>query len=251
MTGTLPIASAPCSFGVDEVVVDDAWMPGPDEMLDWMLGIGYAGTELGPPSYLGAGHAARERLDRRGLQLVGCVPARATSAAPTGHPLTVNGCAASCCCCATPLTAGSRAVRRPVRGDRRTRPASATRDASTCTPRPSWTRRGFAPCWRISTEPGSCAGSWVPGRHPPPRGHLHRDRRGDRAHRRRASMVRSWGCASTAVTSGMAERTPRSACVTIEACSSTCISRIPRPGSSAMSRRDDLGLERRPWHAAC
>ncbi|MCY7419177.1 MAG: sugar phosphate isomerase/epimerase [Chloroflexi bacterium] len=67
----LSIASAPCSFGVDEVVKDDAWMPTPDEMLDWMLGIGYEGTELGPPGYLGAGAAARERLERRGLQLVG------------------------------------------------------------------------------------------------------------------------------------------------------------------------------------
>jgi len=69
----MPIASAPCSFGVDEVIVDDIWMPGPDEMLDWMLGIGYLGTELGPPDYLGAGSGAvaRERLERRGLQLVG------------------------------------------------------------------------------------------------------------------------------------------------------------------------------------
>jgi inosose dehydratase len=67
----LPIASAPCSFGVDEVMVDDSWMPGPDEMLDWMLGIGYLGTELGPPGFLGSGTAARERLERRGLQLVG------------------------------------------------------------------------------------------------------------------------------------------------------------------------------------
>ena len=67
----IAIASAPCSFGVDEVVVDDAWMPVPDEMLDWMLGIGYVGTEMGPPGFLGAGRAARDRLDRRGLQLVG------------------------------------------------------------------------------------------------------------------------------------------------------------------------------------
>lgn len=65
------VASAPCSFGVDEVVADDAWMPGPDEMLDWMLGIGYGGTELGAPGFLGTGAAARERLDRRGLALVG------------------------------------------------------------------------------------------------------------------------------------------------------------------------------------
>ncbi len=73
-TADLPrmrIANAPCSFGVDEVLKDDAWMPGPDEMLDWMLGIGYLGTELGPPGFLGAGAAARERLERRGLALVG------------------------------------------------------------------------------------------------------------------------------------------------------------------------------------
>ena len=67
----MPIASAPCSFGVDEILVEDAWMPEPDEMLDWMLGIGYAGTELGPPAYLGEGAAARDRLERRGLELVG------------------------------------------------------------------------------------------------------------------------------------------------------------------------------------
>src|SRR5690348_7075008 len=65
------IASAPCSYGVDEVMVDDSWIPGPDEMLDWMLGSGYQGTELGPPGFLGAGEAARERLERRGLELVG------------------------------------------------------------------------------------------------------------------------------------------------------------------------------------
>ena len=65
------IASAPCSFGVDEVVADDAWAPGPDEMLDWMLGIGYRGTELGAPGYLGTGTEARVRLEGRGLALVG------------------------------------------------------------------------------------------------------------------------------------------------------------------------------------
>ena len=69
--GALPIASAPCAFGVDEVLTDGTWMPDADEMLDWMLGIGYAGTELGPPGFLGAGSAARARLERRGLQLVG------------------------------------------------------------------------------------------------------------------------------------------------------------------------------------
>jgi inosose dehydratase len=65
------VASAPCSFGVDEVMEDDAWMPGPDEVLDWMAALGYAGTELGPPGYLGHGSEVRERLERRGLALVG------------------------------------------------------------------------------------------------------------------------------------------------------------------------------------
>ena len=66
-----PVASAPCSFGVDEVVADDAWMPEPEEMLDWMVELGYAGTELGPPGFLGDGPEVRERLSRRGLALVG------------------------------------------------------------------------------------------------------------------------------------------------------------------------------------
>jgi inosose dehydratase len=56
---------------VDEVVADDAWMPEPDEMLDWMVELGFEGTELGPPGYLGDGPAVRERLGRRGLALVG------------------------------------------------------------------------------------------------------------------------------------------------------------------------------------
>lgn len=66
-----PVASAPCSFGVDEVLADDAWMPGPEEMLDWMRDLGYVGTELGPPGYLGSGAQVRERLGARGLALVG------------------------------------------------------------------------------------------------------------------------------------------------------------------------------------
>jgi inosose dehydratase len=65
------VASAPVSFGVDEIVVDDAWMPAPDEMLDWMVEIGVEGTELGPPGYLGSADEVRERLTSRGLELVG------------------------------------------------------------------------------------------------------------------------------------------------------------------------------------
>ena len=40
-------------------------------MLDWMAELGYDGTELGPPGYLGDGPAVRERLSSRGLALVG------------------------------------------------------------------------------------------------------------------------------------------------------------------------------------
>jgi inosose dehydratase len=65
------VASAPVSFGVDEIIVDDAWMPRPDDMLDWMVDIGVAGTELGPPGFMGTGDEVRERLTTRNLELVG------------------------------------------------------------------------------------------------------------------------------------------------------------------------------------
>jgi inosose dehydratase len=65
------VASAPVSFGVDEIIVDDAWMPAPDDMLDWMVDIGFEGTELGPPGFLGDAAQVRERLTSRGLELVG------------------------------------------------------------------------------------------------------------------------------------------------------------------------------------
>jgi inosose dehydratase len=68
---TLRISSAPVSFGVDEVLDDDAWMPEPVPMLDWMADIGYDGTEMGPPGYLGDAEQVRERLTSRGLALVG------------------------------------------------------------------------------------------------------------------------------------------------------------------------------------
>ena len=65
------VASAPVSFGVDEIIVSDAWMPGPDDMLDWMVDIGFEGTELGPPGFLGDAPRLRERLTSRNLELVG------------------------------------------------------------------------------------------------------------------------------------------------------------------------------------
>jgi inosose dehydratase len=65
------VASAPVSFGVDEIIVDDAWMPRPDDMLDWMVAIGFEGTELGPPGFMGSADEVRRRLSSRNLHLVG------------------------------------------------------------------------------------------------------------------------------------------------------------------------------------
>ena len=65
------VASAPVSFGVDEIILADAWMPAPEDMLDWMVDIGVEGTELGPPGFLGDAGQVRERLTSRGLELVG------------------------------------------------------------------------------------------------------------------------------------------------------------------------------------
>jgi len=68
---TMRVASAPVSFGVDEIMQDDAWMPAPDDMLDWMVDIGFEGTELGSPGYMGDAAQVHERLSSRGLELVG------------------------------------------------------------------------------------------------------------------------------------------------------------------------------------
>jgi inosose dehydratase len=65
-------ANAPLSYGAFEVTVGHGFrVPPPDEVLGAMSGAGYAGTELGPPGYLGEGEVLRERLDRAGLELVG------------------------------------------------------------------------------------------------------------------------------------------------------------------------------------
>jgi inosose dehydratase len=68
---TITVATAPVSFGVDEILQDDAWMPEPDQILDMIVSAGYAGTELGPPGFLGDAAQLRERLSSRNLQLVG------------------------------------------------------------------------------------------------------------------------------------------------------------------------------------
>lgn len=71
MPSPLRVSSAPVSFGVDEILVDDAWMPQPDDMLDWMVDIGFEGTELGSPGYMGDAAEVHQRLSSRNLELVG------------------------------------------------------------------------------------------------------------------------------------------------------------------------------------
>lgn len=71
MTASIRYASAPVSFGVDEVP-EDAWRPGPETILDVMVELGFTGTELGPFGYLGeTPDTVRERLRSRHLSLVG------------------------------------------------------------------------------------------------------------------------------------------------------------------------------------
>jgi inosose dehydratase len=66
------IANAPLSYGAFELTVGVfPNVPGPDELLAQMAAAGFAGTELGPPGYLGEDDELRDRLERHGLELTG------------------------------------------------------------------------------------------------------------------------------------------------------------------------------------
>jgi inosose dehydratase len=68
----LRVANAPLSYGAFEMTVGVfPNVPGPDELLAEMASAGYAGTELGPPRYMGEGDELRARLERHGLALTG------------------------------------------------------------------------------------------------------------------------------------------------------------------------------------
>jgi inosose dehydratase len=69
-TPQVKVGCAPVSFGVDEVQ-PDAWRPSPDDVLDLIAELGFSGTELGPPGYLGDPRQVRRRLGARSLALVG------------------------------------------------------------------------------------------------------------------------------------------------------------------------------------
>ena len=72
------IANAPLSYGAFEMTVGTSFrVPDPESVLGAIAEAGYAGTDLGPPGYLGETDQLSERLERRGLELVGgFVPVR-------------------------------------------------------------------------------------------------------------------------------------------------------------------------------
>lgn len=65
------VANAPVSFGVFELADDAASLPSPDDLAGAVAGGGYAGIDLGPAGYLGAGSALGQRLARHELGLAG------------------------------------------------------------------------------------------------------------------------------------------------------------------------------------
>jgi inosose dehydratase len=66
------VANAPCSYGAFEITVGVLPnVPDAERVLAAIAQAGYAGTELGPPRYLGKGAVLRNRLERHGLALVG------------------------------------------------------------------------------------------------------------------------------------------------------------------------------------
>lgn len=75
---SIQLANAPLSYGAFEATVGTSFrVPEPESVLEAIAGAGYAGTDLGPPGYLGEGDDLRERLGRTRLELVGgFVPVR-------------------------------------------------------------------------------------------------------------------------------------------------------------------------------
>jgi inosose dehydratase len=74
------VANAPCSYGAFEITVGRLPnVPDAEQVLAAISGAGYAGTELGPPGYLGDRTTLRDNLERHGLALVGgWIPLRFT-----------------------------------------------------------------------------------------------------------------------------------------------------------------------------
>jgi inosose dehydratase len=65
------IAAAPVSYGVFEITVDRADLPDGPALVEAMADAGYAGSELGPPGYLGTGREVGALLAAHDMQLAG------------------------------------------------------------------------------------------------------------------------------------------------------------------------------------
>jgi inosose dehydratase len=66
------VANAPLSYGAFEMTVGTSFaVPDPEQVLAAIGDAGYAGTDLGPPGYLGEGEALARRLEANGLDVVG------------------------------------------------------------------------------------------------------------------------------------------------------------------------------------
>ena len=68
---TSPIAAAPVSYGVFEMTVGRPGLPDGPALIEAMADAGYAGSELGPPGYLGRGREVGELLAAYDMQLAG------------------------------------------------------------------------------------------------------------------------------------------------------------------------------------
>ena len=102
------IASAPVSFGVDEIMQDDAWMPAPDDMLDWMVDIGFDGDRARLPGLHGR-RGRRSASDcRRAAWSSSGRSCPSTSAARRRSRRTGPGCASTLRLMADGSPAGSR-----------------------------------------------------------------------------------------------------------------------------------------------
>jgi inosose dehydratase len=76
------VANAPLSYGAFEMTVGTNFaVPEPTAVLEAIAAAGFAGTDLGPPGYLGEGDVLRERLEANSLEVVGgFVPMRFSEA---------------------------------------------------------------------------------------------------------------------------------------------------------------------------
>jgi inosose dehydratase len=65
------VAAAPVSYGVFEITADRTDLPQGPVLVEAMAAAGYAGSELGPPGYLGTGREVGDLLAAHDMQLVG------------------------------------------------------------------------------------------------------------------------------------------------------------------------------------